>query len=90
VRGRDDSQWRTGGLADQSIAHGLGHRFRLRVHLELLVDVAHVRRDRVDADFERNRRGLVVVSFDEELQEPRFVWGQLVIDPIGRSDPGTA
>src|SRR5258706_15702971 len=45
------------------------HRLRLRVHVELVVDVADVESHRVDADRQRLRSGLVAVSLGEELQE---------------------
>jgi hypothetical protein len=62
-----------GRSADESIAQGLRNGFRLRMHLQLLVNVPQVRRNRIDADLERNRRGVVVVPVDEELQESPLV-----------------
>ena len=51
--------------------------------LEFFVDMAHVKRDGVDADVQFQRGRLVVVTFDQQLEQPSFVWREFVISALG-------
>src|SRR4029453_4448516 len=72
--------------SDQTIEQGFGHRFGSRVHLQLFVDAAHVEVHRIDGDTQLGRGRLVVVAFDEELQQARLMWRQMVVGAFRRAD----
>ena len=59
--------------SNESVAKGFGDGLGFGVDLQFFVDVAHVEGNDGDADTNLNRRGLIVVSFDEELQKARLV-----------------
>src|ERR1039458_1675437 len=48
-----------------ALAETLGNGFGFGVHLQLLVDAAHVKANGVDADVQFGRRGLVVVAIHQ-------------------------
>src|SRR5215207_2623402 len=77
---------RTSWLINDAVAQGLGDGLRLGVHLELLVNPAHVELDRVVAHAQLLGRGRVVVPLDYQLEEPRLVRRQLVVGLLGRPD----
>lgn len=52
--------------------------------MQLLVDALHVRRDRVDAAPQLVRRRFVVVTLDQQLQQPRLVSHQVIVGPLGQ------
>ena len=54
--------------------------------LQLLVDVAHVKRDGGDLNSQSDCRRLVVVAFDEKFQEAQFVRSELVLGSVGRAN----
>ncbi len=62
-------------LINQAIAQGFSNSFGFGVDLQLLVDVTHVERNRVNADVQLKRGSLVVVSFNQQLEQTRLVWG---------------
>ena len=54
------------------------------MHLQLLIDVLHVERDRAEADAELGGGARVVVALDEHLQQPHFVRRQVVVGVLRR------
>ena len=56
------------------------------MHLQLLVDVLQMKVDRGGRDAEFGRRGFVVVTFDQQLQNPRLVRREVIIGAVRRSN----
>ena len=54
-------------ILDELLAQGFGDGFGFRVDAELFIDVAQVKGNGVDADFELVRGGFVAVSFGEHF-----------------------
>ena len=50
---------------DQTMAEGLGDRFGFGVHLQFAVDVLDMKIDGAHANLERDRGGLVAMTFDQ-------------------------
>ena len=61
------------------MAKGFGDGFGFGVYLELVVDVAQVKFDRVDRDVQFCRSSLVTVTFDQHAQQASFMWRQVVL-----------
>ena len=55
---------------NQAVSERLGDGFRLGVHLQFFVDVAHVKLHGVNAERHLVGSRFVVVSFSEKLQQP--------------------
>src|SRR4029450_10125195 len=71
---------------DQSLSQRLGDGFRLGVHLQFLVDAAHMEGDRVDAHVELGGGALVIVPINEQLEQPRLVWRQVIVGVSRRTN----
>src|SRR5712671_4384469 len=56
------------------------------MNLELLVDTAHVEVDRVDRNTQFDCGCFIDMTFDEKLQQARFVWRELIVSAIRRTD----
>ena len=57
-------------LADDAMAQRLGHRFGLRVHVQLRVDALHMEGDGIDAAAKRGGGGLVAVPLGQQAEDP--------------------
>ena len=91
-RQRDDTVWGRGFQADsrrtsdQPFAQRLGDRFRLRVHLQLVVDVLQVEGDGVDADAQLLSRSLPVMPVGQQLQQLALLRRQAIGGVVGRPE----
>lgn len=64
IEDRRNCLYKRGGISDDAVAQGFGDGFGFGVHLQLAVDISHVKGDRVDAEREFGGRRFVVVAFD--------------------------
>src|SRR5829696_6559091 len=71
-------------LPYQPIFQGLGDRFRLRVHLQLLVNMSHMKLYRVVADSEFLCCRGVVMSLYQELEQPVLVRSEFIVGTLRR------
>jgi len=61
-------------LSYESIAKSFGDGFGFGVDLQFLIDAFYVEADCVERDAELGRGGFVIVSFNQQFQQPQFVW----------------
>ena len=71
---------------DQPIAECFRYRFGLRMHLQFLIDVLEMKIDRGRRDAQFFSSSLVVMPFNQELEDSDFMRREVVAGALGRAN----
>src|SRR5579859_5125017 len=72
--------------ANEALAQRFGDRLGLGVDLQLLVNMPHVRRHRIDRDTEFPRRRLVDVTLAQQGKQPQLLRSEMIAGVVGRAE----